>query len=102
MIQESVIKDPALAPEGHRKIDWVAQHSPVLNTISKDRLADGALRGRKVVTPRLMNAAHDRGVRVDVWTIDEPGEMHRLLDLGVDVIMTNRPEVLEGVLGERR
>jgi adenosylhomocysteinase len=48
MIQESVIKDPALAPEGHRKIDWVAQHSPVLNTISKDRLADGALRGRKV------------------------------------------------------
>jgi adenosylhomocysteinase len=48
MIQESVIKDPALAPEGHRKIDWVAQHSPVLNTISKQRLADGALRGRKV------------------------------------------------------
>src|ERR687893_2542193 len=48
MIQESVIKDPTLAPEGHRKIDWVAQHSPVLNTISKDRLIDGALRGLKV------------------------------------------------------
>jgi adenosylhomocysteinase len=48
MIQESVIKDPALAPEGHRKIEWVAQHSPVLNTISKGRLADGTLRGRKV------------------------------------------------------
>ena len=48
MIQESVIKDPALAPEGHRKIDWVAQHSPVLNTISEGRLADGALRGRRI------------------------------------------------------
>src|ERR687893_840723 len=48
MIQESVIKDPTLAPEGHRKIDWVAQHSPVLNTISKDRLVDGALRGKKI------------------------------------------------------
>jgi adenosylhomocysteinase len=48
MIQESVIKDPALAPEGHRKIDWVAQHSPVLNTISEDQLADGALRGRRI------------------------------------------------------
>ncbi|HEY6751531.1 MAG TPA: adenosylhomocysteinase [Rubrobacteraceae bacterium] len=48
MIQESVIKDPALAPEGHRKIEWVAQHSPVLKTISKGRLADGTLRGRKV------------------------------------------------------
>jgi glycerophosphoryl diester phosphodiesterase len=58
--------------------------------------------GRKVVTPRFINAAHNRGVRVDVWTIDEPDEMRRLLDLGVDVIMTNRPQVLEGVLGERR
>ncbi len=48
MIQESVIKNPALAPEGHRKIDWVAQHSPVLNTISGGKLADGALRGRKI------------------------------------------------------
>jgi glycerophosphoryl diester phosphodiesterase len=38
---------------------------------------------------------------VDVWTIDEPEEMRRLLDLGADVIMTNRPEVLEAVLSER-
>jgi glycerophosphoryl diester phosphodiesterase len=58
--------------------------------------------GREVVTPRFLKAAHDRGVRVDVWTIDDPDEMRRLLDLGVDVIMTNRPEALEGVLGERR
>jgi glycerophosphoryl diester phosphodiesterase len=57
--------------------------------------------GREVVTPRFLKAAHDRGVRVDVWTIDDPEEMRRLLDLGADVIMTNRPEVLEGVLGER-
>ena len=48
MIRESVIKNPALAPEGHRKIDWVAQHSPVLNTVSESKLADEALRGRKI------------------------------------------------------
>jgi adenosylhomocysteinase len=48
MIEESVIRDPALAPEGHRKIEWVAQHSAVLNAISKDQLADGALRGCRV------------------------------------------------------
>jgi adenosylhomocysteinase len=48
LIQKSVIKNPALAPEGHRKIDWAAQHSPVLNIISKNELADGALRGRRV------------------------------------------------------
>jgi adenosylhomocysteinase len=48
MIRESIIKNLALAPEGHRKIDWVARHSPVLNTISEKELADGVLRGRKV------------------------------------------------------
>jgi len=48
MIRESVIRDPALAPEGRRKIDWVAQHAPVLNTIFRDRLSDGTLRGHKV------------------------------------------------------
>src|ERR687883_1866809 len=48
MIRESLVKDPSLAPEGHRKIDWVAQHAPVLNTLSESKLAEGALRGRKV------------------------------------------------------
>ena len=58
--------------------------------------------GYKVVTPRFVGAAHSRGVRVDVWTIDEPEEMRRLLNLGVDVVMTNRPEVLSEVLREQR
>jgi len=58
--------------------------------------------GREVVTPRFVQAAHKRGVRVDVWTIDDPEEMRRLLDLGADVVMTNRPEVLAEVLKERR
>src|SRR5919205_881508 len=48
MIRESLVKDPSLAPEGHRKIDWAAQHSPVLNAVSKDQLADGTLRGHRV------------------------------------------------------
>ena len=58
--------------------------------------------GRRIVTRRFIKAAHNRGVRVDVWTIDEPEEMRRLLDLGADVIMTNRPEVLDSVLRGRR
>jgi glycerophosphoryl diester phosphodiesterase len=36
-----------------------------------------------------------------VWTIDEPDEMRRLLDFGVDGIMTDRPAVLRDVLRER-
>ena len=58
--------------------------------------------GITLVTPRFLEAAHSRGVRVDVWTINEPGEMRRLLGLGVDVLMTDRPETLAGVLEERR
>jgi glycerophosphoryl diester phosphodiesterase len=57
-------------------------------------------RGILVVTPRFVRAAHARGVRVDAWTINQADEMHRLLDLGVDVIMTDRPEMLTEVLRE--
>lgn len=58
----------------------------------------GALR---VVDRRFVAAAHERGVQVHVWTVDEPGAMHALLDLGVDGIMTDRPEVLRDVLVSR-
>lgn len=58
----------------------------------------GALR---IVTPRFLAAAHSRGVRVDVWTINEPAEMDALLELGVDAVMTDRPETLADVLQRR-
>jgi adenosylhomocysteinase len=44
----SRIADPALAPAGEQLIAWVARHSPVLNRLARERLADGALRGRRV------------------------------------------------------
>jgi glycerophosphoryl diester phosphodiesterase len=59
-------------------------------------------RGITLVTPRFLEAARSRGVRVDVWTINDPSEMRRLLDLGVDVTMTDRPDVLDGLLEGRR
>lgn len=54
-----------------------------------------------MVSERLVAAAHRRGIQVHVWTIDDPLEMTRLLDLGVDGIMTDRPQVLKDVLTER-
>jgi glycerophosphoryl diester phosphodiesterase len=58
-------------------------------------------KGITVVTERFVRSAHRRNVPVHVWTIDDADEMHRLLDLGVDGIMTDRPEVLRDVLVER-
>jgi glycerophosphoryl diester phosphodiesterase len=54
-----------------------------------------------IVDRRFIEAAHRNGVDVHVWTIDDPAVMHRLLDLGVDGIMTDRPEALRSVLVER-
>jgi glycerophosphoryl diester phosphodiesterase len=54
-----------------------------------------------LVTERLVHTAHRRGIQVHVWTIDDRAEMARLLDLGVDGIMTDRPQVLKDLLVER-
>ena len=54
-----------------------------------------------IVTSESVDMAHAHGVAVHVWTIDDPAEMHRLLDLGVDGIMTDRPSVLRSVLEAR-
>jgi glycerophosphoryl diester phosphodiesterase len=51
-----------------------------------------------VVTRRFVRKAHDRGLRVDVWTIDDEPAMRRLLSFGVDGIMTDRPNVLTRLL----
>ncbi len=54
-----------------------------------------------LVTRRFVDAAHRFGAQVHVWTIDDRAEMARLLDLGVDGIMTDRPQVLKELLVER-
>jgi glycerophosphoryl diester phosphodiesterase len=59
-------------------------------------------RGRvPLVTDRFVKAAHHRGLQVHVWTINDAEEMRELLDLGVDGIMTDAPDVLKQVLDER-
>lgn len=57
--------------------------------------------GLPVVTRRFVNAAHQSDTLVQVWTVNEASEMTRLLDLGVDGILTDRPSLLRQVLMER-
>jgi len=54
-----------------------------------------------LVDQRLVDGAHRAGLQVHVWTIDTAPVMRRLVDLGVDGIMTDAPTVLRTVLGER-
>jgi glycerophosphoryl diester phosphodiesterase len=60
-----------------------------------------AWQGIPLATPRLVAAAHASGIQVHVWTIEEEAEMERLLDMGVDGLMSGRPGRLKAVL-ERR
>ena len=52
----------------------------------------------RVVTPALVRAAHAANIAVHVWTVDDPDDMRRLLDWGVDGIQTDRPDLLADVL----
>ncbi|HEV2744902.1 MAG TPA: glycerophosphodiester phosphodiesterase family protein [Rubrobacter sp.] len=55
----------------------------------------------RLLTPRFVRAARAAGVRVDVWTINDPARMREVLDLGADAVMTDRPDELAKVLAGR-
>jgi adenosylhomocysteinase len=97
----SRIADPSLAPEGERRIRWVARHSPVLNRLARERLADGALRGRRVAvvvhleakTAYLATLLAEAGAEV-VAAGSNPGSTQdavcaALVDRGVEVHATH-------------
>jgi glycerophosphoryl diester phosphodiesterase len=56
---------------------------------------------RRIVTPQLVRAARALNIPVHVWTVDELDDMRRLLDWGVDGIVTDRPDRLARLLHER-
>jgi glycerophosphoryl diester phosphodiesterase len=57
-------------------------------------------RGRRVVSRRFVRAAHRAGLAVQVWTVDEERDIRRLMDWGVDAIISDRPDVAARIVQE--
>ena len=54
-----------------------------------------------VLTPRFVRGAQRNNVAVHPWTIDDPADMARFLDMGVDGIITDRPDLMLELLQAR-
>lgn len=87
----------ALGPVGVAALRFGAPTPPGAHT-AQVPVRQGRL---TIVDERFVDRAHRRGIEVHVWTVDEPDEMERLLDIGVDGLMTDRPTVLRDVLNGR-
>lgn len=59
------------------------------------------MRGVRVVDEKLVASAHRAGLQVHVWTVNRTEDMAKYLDIGVDGIITDRPDLLKNVLIER-
>ena len=56
----------------------------------------------KLTKPELVKKAHAAGLKVNVWTVNSPKKMQKFIDMGVDGIITNKPDVLNTVLTEHQ
>ena len=90
---------------GHR-FKQLAADVPVglLGTLPRRRLAQAATWADHVnprhrgLTASYVTAVHEAGLSCHVWTVDRPADMARVVALGVDGVITNRPEVLRTLL----
>ncbi|MGB9357899.1 MAG: glycerophosphodiester phosphodiesterase [Acidimicrobiia bacterium] len=55
-------------------------------------------RGFKI-DEKLIDSIHRAGAHIHLWTVNEPDDMRRFLDMGVDGIVTDRPDILNDVMG---
>jgi len=72
-------------------------YSPPMSALQVPEYAGGV----QVLTGGFVAAAHRRGLEVHAWTINDAGDMRRLLGLGVDGIITDYPDRLLELLGRR-
>lgn len=88
-----------------RTLASVAARSPALvrrSLAGVDALQVPERQGRlRIVTPRFVDAVHRAGVEVHVWTVNERDDMARLLDMGVDGLVSDHGDLALEVLASR-
>jgi glycerophosphoryl diester phosphodiesterase len=84
-----------------RMASW--RHGPAEPVFGAGRAAQVPMRIGPVpfVDTRLIAAAHDRGLAVHVWTVNDAADMRTVLDLGADGVVTDRADVLRAILEEQ-
>ena len=88
-----------LAPEARIALTWSRRESPpdaLLEELDPEYLNPPW----ELVDANVVAATHARGRKVSTWTVDDRREMRRLIDAGVDAIVTNRIGDLVSVVGE--
>lgn len=93
----------SMGPRGVTSLVIAARTSPSLARTHGARAAQVPVRQGPipVVTRSFVNTAHSLALQVHVWTIDDPAEIGRLLDLGVDGIMSDDTRALRDVFSAR-
>jgi glycerophosphoryl diester phosphodiesterase len=97
-------KSPTVAPD--KATVWTAGFDPAAHGHSIPRTikdAGGAIWSPHFgdVTPALIAESHALGLKVVVWTVNKPADMARLIELGVDGIISDHPDLLRQVAGEK-
>lgn len=97
--------------EGHRRLRELEPSSRIALTWTTRTPPSGELLDElepeyfnpawELLEPALVEAMHERGLRVSAWTVDEPATMAAMLDLGVDLLTTNRIVELVALLADR-
>ncbi len=91
----------ALGPRGNGKLAAASVGAPIRSFAAGCSQVPMEVKGRRLVTRRFVDKAHQLDLQVHVWTIDDPAVMVELLDLGVDGLMTDDAVALKQVLQDR-
>lgn len=90
------------APDGDWLAGWRERYARAgLAAAAGDAGATVLSPHHALVTAELIRAAWAAGLPVTVWTVNKPAEMERLIDLGVDAIVTDYPDRLRTVMSDR-